>query len=392
MALENCVYCGKSITARSREHVIQNALGGLYESTDICCPECNNYISKYIDAPFTRTFNPIISRIENFSKTNNTKSQPSYTGTGEYNGKRYPVTIKSGKIVACPTLARELKCDISKLDLKIVSYDFQLNNPEFQNGIAKIAFNYALDSGIDLNILSHGLSVLKSGTNIDKITFDYPQIPFIALNPIDSRIELNTPLSLYHNMILFSQKNKLWCYIDLFNTFQYYVLLSDKFNPAQQIHKTYIQSLQKIDRTIPTLYISGPKDIYTYAMEYNIEPCMDIELFKSRIMGAIARKSQKQNMSDVIATKMRIACQYPYNITRDEIRSFWSAMHLYFDKTDCLRLDNFRTFSPNTMGDKIYSYPDLIGNLINNYGLDFIRPYTNAKFDRLNNYLCQHSK
>ena len=72
----NCVYCGKTITTRSREHIIQNALGGLYESEDICCPECNNYISRYIDVPFTKTFNPIISRIENFTKTNNKKSHP----------------------------------------------------------------------------------------------------------------------------------------------------------------------------------------------------------------------------------------------------------------------------------------------------------------------------
>ena len=31
---ENCVYCGKPITKRSREHIIQNAIGGLYESEE----------------------------------------------------------------------------------------------------------------------------------------------------------------------------------------------------------------------------------------------------------------------------------------------------------------------------------------------------------------------
>ena len=62
----HCIYCNKEITTRSKEHVIQNALGGLLESTDICCADCNNFISKHIDAPFTKIFNPIISRIENF--------------------------------------------------------------------------------------------------------------------------------------------------------------------------------------------------------------------------------------------------------------------------------------------------------------------------------------
>ena len=58
----NCVYCGNPITVESREHIIQNAIGGLEESTDICCPKCNNYISRFIDKPFVTTFNPIIAR------------------------------------------------------------------------------------------------------------------------------------------------------------------------------------------------------------------------------------------------------------------------------------------------------------------------------------------
>lgn len=391
MALENCVYCGKHITTRSREHVIQNALGGLYESTDICCPECNNYVSKYIDAPFTRVFNPIISRIENFSKTNNTKSQPACNGTTEYKGKQYSAIIKAGHVVACPELARELKCDISKLDLKVISYDFQVSNTEFKNGITKIAFNYALDSGIDLNLLTHGLDVKKTSTNVTDINFAYPMIPFVALNPIDKRIELNTTLNLYHNMILFNIGCQLWCYVDLFNTFQYYVLLSEQFNNKHTIHKTYIQSIQKIDRTMPKLYISGPKDIYMYAIEYNVEPCMDQELFTKRIMNAINCKSQKKEMSDIIGAKVHQAFQFPFNVSSDEMIPFWRSMHLYMDDSNKLRSENFRILTPNTTGE-IHTYPDLIVQLINNHGMDFIRPYTTAKFNRLNAYLCSHSK
>ena len=153
MTRQNCVYCGKEITQRSREHVIQNALGGLYESTDICCPQCNNYISKYIDAPFTKIFNPIISKIDNFSKTNNTKSLPPCTGKVLYQGNLYNANIKGGRVVGCPELSRLLRCDATKLPLQIMSYDFNLNNSEFQNGMAKIAFNYAIDRGIDFNVL-----------------------------------------------------------------------------------------------------------------------------------------------------------------------------------------------------------------------------------------------
>ena len=211
---QSCVYCGKLITTRSREHIIQNALGGLYESEDICCPECNNYISKYIDVPFTKTFNPIISRIENFTKTNNKKSHPVCSGKASYQGALYDVLIKDGKIVSCPTLSKKLKCDISKLPMEIFAYDFPIENNTFINGICKIAFNFALDKGIDSNILSHGITLsLKEGV-IDNISFKYMAIPFVPLNMLDTHIELNTPMELYHNLILFNQGNSVnWVFI-----------------------------------------------------------------------------------------------------------------------------------------------------------------------------------
>lgn len=240
---ENCVYCGKVITERSREHIIQNAIGGLYESEDICCPDCNHYISKYIDAPFTKTFNAIISRIENFTKTNNKKSKPVYTGKAAYNGKIYDVLMKAGKVISCPELSKELKCDISKLNFEIFSYDFPIDNTSFKIGLSKIAFNFALDKGIGLDVLKDGLHVKVTENGIEDISFRYPVIPFVPLNPMDRHIELNTSMELYHNLILFSQGEMLWCYIDLFNTFQYYVLLTDKWDQNISIHETYRKRL-----------------------------------------------------------------------------------------------------------------------------------------------------
>lgn len=280
---ENCVYCGKTITERSREHIIQNAIGGLFESEDICCPDCNNYVSKYIDAPFTKIFNAIISRIENFTKTNNKKSKPSYTGKAIYNGKLYDVLMKAGKVVSCPELSKELKCDVSKLEWEIVAYDFPIENKPFKNGLSKIAFNFALERGIPADVLKKGVNIKIVDDKIVDLSFLYPVTPFVPLNPMDRHIELNTDMELYHNLILFSQGKMLWCYIDLFNTFQYYVLLSDSWDENISVHETYLQLLQKLDRSTPTLYIRKPKHILTYAMFYNIEPCMDLDEFKKRM-------------------------------------------------------------------------------------------------------------
>ena len=391
MTRQYCVYCNKEITTRSREHVIQNALGGLYESVDICCPECNNYISKCIDAPFTKIFNPVIGQIDNFSKTNKTKSCPPCTGMVEYNGKTYQANIKANKVVSCPELSRELHCDAAKLPLKIIGYDFNLDNTAFHTGMAKIAFNYALDRGVNLDILAPGLHVQRNGNQITDIKFSYPMIPFCALNPVDEYLELYTPPELYHNMILFSQYNNLWCYIDLFNTFQYYVLWSDKLPDNTKIYDDYAQTLQKLDRSEPKITVYDYKDIMVYAQQYDIEPCTDIDIFTKRVKMAIARKSQKQKTADIINRKIQ-SMPFEYQIKMikdlDTATMFRQSMHMYIDQTDQIKQNAFRTVTPYPDAVHIAAYPDAIGDVIKT-NMPLLRQYTNAKFQRLNHILCR---
>ncbi len=90
--LKHCVYCNKPLGVtgkKSEEHIIQNALGGLLTSSEICCSECNNYLSRFIDAPFTKYFAPFLNYIPELNKTNKKKSIPGYPVSVEYNGKVY---------------------------------------------------------------------------------------------------------------------------------------------------------------------------------------------------------------------------------------------------------------------------------------------------------------
>ena len=105
--MRKCVYCGNEIIKESKEHIIQNALGRLYESTDICCEGCNNVISRKIDKGFTTTFNGILSKIPDMVKTNNKNSKTMYTGKALFDGKIYDVMIKNSKVVSCPKLSKE---------------------------------------------------------------------------------------------------------------------------------------------------------------------------------------------------------------------------------------------------------------------------------------------
>lgn len=396
---DNCVYCGKPIIKRSREHIIQNALGGLYESEDICCDECNNcVISKKIDVPFTRTFNPIITQIDNFTKTNNKKSQPTCTGKAIYENNVYDVIIKNGKVVACPPISKKLKCNIAKLNFEILAYDFPIENISFKNGICKIAFNFALEKGIDFSLLSKGVEVQKNGEKVENVLFRFPVIPFVTLNPMDKYIELDTKMELYHNLILFSQGNMLWCYVDLFNTFQYYVLLSDEWDIEDLVLETYLQLLQKIDRTIPKFYIRKPKHILLYASYYNVEPCIDLEEFKKRVEVAIQKESLKKDMSDVISAKLGsdyFNLDKLIDLEKEDARLYLknemgfqlNSLRLYFDEDDKLKDSTFRQVTCTSSGNEVVSYPLLIDSLVREDAIN-IRYYTYRKFERINAFLA----
>ena len=385
----------KKIEISSNEHIIQNALGGLYESTEICCGECNNFISKNIDVPFVSTFNGIISKIPDMVRSNNKKSKPSCTGKALYKGKIYNVWIKAGKVISCPELSRKIKGKIPASEFRIVAYDFPLENRSFRDGMGKIAFNFFLDQGVPLNKINSEITIEKGQDGkIKKIQFDYLMIPFCPLNPFDEYIELETEMELYHNLILFSQGQKLWCYIDLFNTFQYYILLSDTWNAEEKVHKSYVQLLQKLDREIPDMYLRKPKHILAYADFYKIEPCLDVEKFKKRVAEAIRSESVKKNLSDVVSPKLQGFLSYSiqkYGKDRERILLPLTCIYIYFDENDSLREKFFRTVTIfNHKTRELTSYPELIKMYMEKGRIE-VRKYTFKKFDRLNTMLLNLS-
>ncbi|MCI7611762.1 MAG: HNH endonuclease [Selenomonadaceae bacterium] len=396
---EKCVYCGNRIISRSKEHIIQNALGGLYETDDICCDKCNGgIISRKIDAPFTKIFSPIIAMLEDLPKTHNTKSKIVCDGLAIHNGKEYDVKIKNNKVVACLELSKELKCDASELEFEIKGYRFDLENEVFKNGFCKIAFNFALDKGIDLNVLSKGVNVQKSLGVVDDISFRYLMLPFVALNPLDEYIELDTKMELYHNLVLFSQGSMLWCYVDLFNTFQYYVLLSDEWDEQKQVFETYMQLLQKPNRNIPDICYRSIKDILIDAARYNVEPCCDVDVFSKRVRAAIQKESLKKSVSDVISVKLgkdyidfekiRRLAETGTGIDRKILNNKLKSMYFYFDEDDKFKENKFRQYT-YMEGVGEVSYTLAINELIGQGKIE-LSDYTLKKFIRMNDFLCNH--
>lgn len=280
----NCIYCGKEIintkrphgdknyskVYRSSEHVIQNAIGGKLESEKICCDRCNFHIEELVDKEFCEIFSPIISHINNFRKTNNSNSAPKYSGYALYNNGNENIiisadVIKKSKLKQSSELIEIEKkngtCELNKRlkekinRSKVLFSDFKLNNVAFKKGISKIAYNYAIYLGINPKKISNACKITldEEYKEISSIYFNTEVIPFYPGNKLDTFIELNTDVSLFHNLILYRYGRELWCYVELFNTFQYYVLLSKDFkNEEDTLYKIYGQEFQYVQSNMAT--------------------------------------------------------------------------------------------------------------------------------------------
>lgn len=387
-----CAYCGVDLSnIISKEHIIQNALGGLYESKTICCSDCNNRISKIIDKPFVDIFAPIISNIHNLRKTHNVNSKPRYSGVGIYDNKEYVIYLKGNKVVDCPELCKKLKCDVSKIKFTNIYYNFNIDDKAFKQGIKKIAFNFAVEKQIPISLLKEKVKIKTSNNNIEEIVFDYKIMPFLPLNPIDEQIELNSNFELYHNLILFNEKNLLWCYVDLFNTFQYYVLLSENWRPDNIIYESYLQLLQAPDRIYPKFEKYNIKELYSLLSIYNIDIQGEnsIDKVKQKIYEKIRKKPSVIKMEDFISKKLN---ENNKLLEKEDIEfskrliAYTNNLQLYFDENDILNECVFRKLTIDENTNKIAFYPELIYKIICK-NCDKIKLYTHTKFYRLTKFI-----
>lgn len=228
--MKKCIYCGREFQKLSNEHIIQQGLGGISKSEAICCDECNKTcVSELIDAPFVDIFKPFINRIKNFTK-DYSSSSGSYEAFVECGGEIYKARIKNGKVVQCTEACRKLKTQVGSLHFNIICLNFSEGKDDFnrvyKNGFFKIGLNFALSNGVPYEAIQECIRVYKTDDVVTKIEFTNVMIPFFPLNIVDAYLEFKPCEELYHSLILFNTGCNLWCYINLFDTFKNYVLLS----------------------------------------------------------------------------------------------------------------------------------------------------------------------
>lgn len=399
-----CCICGIDIGKenRSEEHIIHNAIGGILKSQAIYCKECNSKYGSDTDKAFTEIFAPIIDGLDmNFDRKT---GKTSYEGIMcDKEGNLYKARLKNGKVMSMCDKEGKYKSWESEKYQKI-AFNFNLDNESYKKGMAKIAFNFAIYSDVDVNKLNR----VFDGEN--KELMNKPTIiPFAPMTLFDSMIEAQDTNNLFHVLRLFNYGKFLYAYVELFSTFQVYVLLSDNY--SGEIYKEYCQIINKNDsegrkkELMDSLKIWDYKDANIIATQYQIDIKKVIEDLKKyhgyngeninvvfeaiqkMAYDKIRKKSYERNYLEILGEKYAKANFINiFNlIDNEEKMRLYSEFQYYTCYVeDAINIERYKMFL--YLDNQQYLYPEFLA------GVMFVKPsvfksYGHFKFSILMNHL-----
>lgn len=264
----------------SLEHIIPNAIGGKLKSKNILSHAGNQQLNDEIDKEFVKIFASFTSRL---SVNRDRKSSPTMSAfhidhgvkVNFKNGKYFPATPYYNKnsktIYAYPlknaeNYKRRLIKEgvISETDHIELADDmagqievpFGLGNKNFKQGMAKVAIGYATFHRVAREHFDEALDI-KNNAISDRISL----VPSFPTSQSERYFEENVHTSPYypcHTLTLCGHKGLLYCHIELFNAFQWYVILSYDYQGAD-IYKDYTHDLLNDHEILRSDYIASVK-------------------------------------------------------------------------------------------------------------------------------------
>ncbi|MDH1692371.1 MULTISPECIES: HNH endonuclease [unclassified Pseudomonas] len=256
----------------SLEHIIPNAIGGKLKSKNILSHAGNQKLNDEIDKEFVKIFASFTSRL---SVNKDRKTTPSMSAfhishgvkVNFKDGKYFPTSPyyddKSKTIYAYPLKNAEnfkkrlikdgVISDQDEIELADdmagqIEIPFDLGNLNFKQGMAKIAIGYASLNGIAREQLDEALDVENNSIS-QRISL----IPSFPTSKSEDFFEGNIVASPHypcHTLTLCGHEGMLYCHIELFNAFQWYVVLNFEYK-GEDIFQTYTYDLlndQEISR------------------------------------------------------------------------------------------------------------------------------------------------
>ena len=383
------------------EHIIPDSLRGRLLSSTILCEECGSKYGKIEDSGFVELFFYISNLLKEagLSTAHGTKNYHKLIGEYYPNPDALddyiPVTLsKEGKVFAKENTYRindekkiitiylctnrnERVIEIVKQkianehpEINLSSYEiiildeitseyfgwyFSKGNPDFNKyfakGLQKIATEYALDCGVPKEQLSNVL-VTDSDTGKSKMIEEVECIPFSPCSYFDCIfenyrhiLEREFPT---HTLILFdheiAEHNRwLYCYVDLFSTFQFYVVLSKNYTGGP-IQKTYYQRILKNENEpmyIDNTWSNSDIDIVVreLGLTYDSLPENRDNLIESvnKAIKERERINQRPNISFALYTDLKVQSS---KIQKDLLLHLLHKQTQYVDKQMFQQLDN----------------------------------------------------
>ncbi|MTH15906.1 HNH endonuclease [Flavobacterium sp. LC2016-01] len=280
-----CYLTGIEITDenKSLEHILPNALGGQLKSRNILSSKANSDLSVLIDTPFNKIFESIYRRLplekdrkssrgivgmhQKFNEEIVFKDNKCFPRKPVFDHEKNAVYAQSEKIGKGYIEYLKKKGEIkTEQEIKIwtdlsgeVSFDFEIVNKIFPFGFAKIAAGFATFKGVDRNNL-------KCILDLDNERFrnDIMILPFYPFTPQEVIFENRSHKSMHyplHTIVLKSLKQDgiLYCYIELFSTFQYIVILDDNYH-GDEIYHEYIYDLLNSEEITFETYLNSVID------------------------------------------------------------------------------------------------------------------------------------
>lgn len=252
----------------SLEHIIPNALGGKLATKDILSHGANRDLNNLVDVRFVKTFESFVTKL-NFGRDRNTKQRSS----GVHQDYQKDVIFKDDRFFPRKPFFDEEKMAVFadsertgenyKLHLikkgvikdedgsNVKVYDdiagpvyqsFSLDNKNFKQGLAKIAAGFASFKGISRHNLKNVIDIDQKILREDIIV-----APSIPLNSLEWNLEnsfwksQNYPI---HGLTLrgCQRENLLYCHVELFSAFQWYVLLDGDYG-GEDFEARYIYDI-----------------------------------------------------------------------------------------------------------------------------------------------------
>jgi len=301
------------------EHIIQNALYGRLTACNILCEICGSKLSKNIDAEFVKLFDLFTAPISHSLAPKDHGKDFSKTLFGylikKKDGEKIDVHIKEGKIAPKKPVydyikeAHTLKIygankkalenykkfslkelqsegvDIQNINIELIddikdyhelgiyfSEKVEFFNSKFKLGLSKIATGFAASKGVKREDMPCTLNI-----QTEEIIANSNTVPFFPLGSLDFAMESARSLAEEgfptHTLILYTDKSfnktKLVCYIDLFSTFQYYVVLNHNYN-GNDISEIYYQTIIKREKPNINIRNIRPKHLMIIAEDLGV--------------------------------------------------------------------------------------------------------------------------